>query len=111
RAGVGREGGDYAQAVCLYGSAHALDDVRMLARRVCADSHPLVPAEVLSDWHRLLVERGYAASAEAALLAGASRKPDDPLGSVPFFELAASRFAEDGDIDGEMAAIFHLGHI
>ena len=110
-ADVARERGDYAQAVRLYGSAHAFDDVRALARRVCADSHPLVPAEVLSDWHALLVERGYADSAEAALLAGAARKPADPLGSVPYFELAASRFAERGDIDGEMAAIFHLGHI
>jgi DNA-binding SARP family transcriptional activator len=30
---------------------------------------------------------------------------------VPFFELAAARFADAGDADGETASIFHLGHI
>ena len=85
---VARERGDYPRAVRLFGSAGALDEVRDVARRVCADSHPLVPAEVLSDWYELLVAGGYAESAEAALLAGATRKPGDPLGSVPFFELA-----------------------
>ncbi len=108
---VARSRGDLAQAVRLSGAAGALDDVLELVRRVCSDSHPLVPTEVLSDWYRLLVAGDKGDTAEAALLAGAVRKPADPLGSIPYFELALSRFAQRGDRDGEIAAIFHLGHI
>jgi LuxR family maltose regulon positive regulatory protein len=106
-----RARGDLPRAVTLFASVGAMVEVRELVRRVCADSHPLVPGEVLTNWHRILVAHGLDETAEAALLAGAVRKPADPLGSIAFFDVAARRFAAMGDIDGEISAIFHLGHI
>lgn len=106
-----RTRGDLPRAVSLFASVDAMVEVRDLVRTVCADSHPLVPVEVLTSWYSVLIAHGLDQSAEAALVAGAIRKPADPLGSIRFFEVAARRFAAMGDIDGEISAIFHLGHI
>jgi LuxR family maltose regulon positive regulatory protein len=110
-ADVARRRREYTQAIRLYAAVGAFEDVLDLVRLVCSDSHPLVPTEVLNDWSREFVVAGKGETAEMALLVGAVRKPADPLGSVPFFELAGQRFAARGDVDGEVAAMFHLGHI
>jgi LuxR family maltose regulon positive regulatory protein len=108
---LARSRGAYTQAIHLYGAAGAYDDVLCLVRVVCSDSHPLVPTEVMNDWAGCLADGGLADTAEMALLLGTVRKPTDPLASIPFFELAARRFAARGEVDGEVAATFHLGHI
>lgn len=101
----------YEIAVDLFTKSEAYGDLRSVAQRVCSDSHPLVAPDVLGDWHARLVAGGQGDTAEAALLAGAARKPGDPLGSMPYFALAEQRFAQSGAVDGEVAAIFHQGHI
>lgn len=86
------------------------DLARQVVREACANSHPLVPLDVLGGWHAQLLA-GCGPCTEVTLLRGVIVKQTAPEEAVICLRRAAGAFGDAGLRDEEASCLFHLGHM
>ena len=111
RAAVVARGREHlTDAFRLFADASRWDQAEAIVRHACANSHPLVPIEVLAQWHDRLLTR-HTPSAEVTLLQGVIVKQTAPDDAVLCLRRAAEVYREAGSRDDEASCLFHLGHL
>lgn len=100
------------EAVRLALAAGADDDVLDILRAAGDPAGPPIPLDVLREWSAM-VPPALDQRAAVLLVRGVAAKSEDdsPARALELLEQARTRFTDDQDVDGELAALVHILHL